>query len=84
MCLLFQHHPYFEFFVIFVSLVSILTFYLSLLYSITASCSFERHIVALESDPIIFNALLLSMRDPQPAHTSRLVAPPSIPIFDPP
>jgi hypothetical protein len=52
--------------------------------SIIACRSLELHIVALESDPIIFNALLLPMRDPQPAHTSRSVAPPSTSIFDPP
>jgi hypothetical protein len=45
--------------------------------SITTRRFFERHIVALESDPVIFNALLLPMRDPQPACTSRSVAPPS-------
>jgi hypothetical protein len=52
--------------------------------SITACRSLERHIVALESDPVIFNALLLPMRDSQPARISRSVAAPSTSIFDPP
>ena len=49
--------------------------------SIAACRSLERHIEALESDPIIFNALLLPMRDPQTARTPRSVAPPSTSIF---
>jgi len=52
--------------------------------SILACRSLDRHIVALESDPDIFNALLLPMRDPQPQRTSRQVAPPTTSIFDPP
>jgi hypothetical protein len=52
--------------------------------SITTCPSLERHIVAIESDPIIFNATLLPMCDPQPARTTRSVAPPSTSIFDPP
>ena len=57
--------------------------------SITACHSLERHIVALESDPIIFNAILLPMCNLQPtrsqlARTPRSVAPPSIFIFYPP
>ena len=52
--------------------------------SITACRSLERHIVALENDSIIFNAILLLMCDPQPAHTPRSVVPPSTSIFYPP
>jgi hypothetical protein len=52
--------------------------------SITACRSIERHIVALESDPIIFNAILLPMRDTLPSRTPRSLAPPSSSIFDPP
>jgi hypothetical protein len=52
--------------------------------SITACRSIERHIVALESDPIIFNAILLPMRDTLSSRTPRSVAPPSSSLFDPP
>ena len=52
--------------------------------SITSCRSIERHIVALQSDPMIFNAILLPMREPQPSRTPRSIAPPSISIFDPP
>jgi len=47
----------------------------------TACRSLERHIVALESDPIIFNALLLPMCDLQHALTSRSVVQPFTSIF---
>ena len=51
--------------------------------SITAWRSIERHIVAFESDPMIFNAILLPMRENQPSQTPRSNAPPSTFLFDP-
>ena len=52
--------------------------------SILACRSIERHIVALESDPMIFNAILLPLRDNQPSRPPRSNAPPSTSMFDPP
>ena len=42
--------------------------------SITACRSIERHIIALDSDPLIFNAILLPMRELQLSRTSRSIA----------
>ena len=52
--------------------------------SILACRSIERHIVALESDPMIFNAILLPMRDNEPSQAPRSNAKPSTSMFDPP
>ena len=52
--------------------------------SILTSRSIERHIVALESDPMIFNAILLPLRENQPSRPPRSNAPPSTSMFDPP
>ena len=52
--------------------------------SITACRSIERHIVALESDPLIFNAILFPMRDNQPSQPPRSNVEPSTSMCDPP
>jgi len=98
-CLLFLPLPYFEFCFVHIFLSCPLFIFTSsplfkssfslfchyaLGGSITASRSLERHIVALESDPDIFNALLRPMRDPHPQRTSRQLDPPTTSIFDPP